>query len=362
MDWYTSYKLTKDDDGYVLEVYLNKDMPEFAEEFLSNARVNALKLEDKVKRLIQDKFSDIKINAVKFMVGTVAVATIPLYAGSITASAAGTAPTSASQSISQSSYSVTASSLNVRTGPSTANSIMHVLWHDNPVNVIGESDGWYRIRLSDGRTGWVSGKYIASRINTTGRVTASNLNVRTGPSTSHSIMHVLWNGNRVAVIGESGGWYRIRLSDGRTGWVSGKYLEIAGEPQQDTVQQKVDKVIATAKSLIGTPYVYGGESPQEGGFDCSGLTQYVYKQAGITLNRISSDQAKQGAAISYANIKPGDLVCFSFNMNGKVDHVGIYIGNGQMIHSPRTGETVKIVNINVSYWQQRFVTARRVIQ
>ena len=100
MDWYTSYKLTKDDDGYVLEVYLNKDMPEFAEEFLSNARVNALKLEDKVKRLIQDKFSDIKINAVKFMVGTVAVATIPLYAGSITASAAGTAPTSASQSIS----------------------------------------------------------------------------------------------------------------------------------------------------------------------------------------------------------------------------------------------------------------------
>ena len=49
-------------------------------------------------------------------------------------------------------------------------------------------------------------------------------------------------------------------------------------------------------------------------------------------------------------------------MNGKVDHVGIYIGNGQMIHSPRTGETVKIVNINVSYWQQRFVTARRVIQ
>jgi cell wall-associated NlpC family hydrolase len=60
-------------------------------------------------------------------------------------------------------------------------------------------------------------------------------------------------------------------------------------------------------------------------------------------------------------MQPGDLVFFSFNSNDKIDHVGIYIGNGQMIHSPKTGDTVKITNINVTYWQQRYVTSRRII-
>jgi len=168
-------------------------------------------------------------------------------------------------------------------------------------------------------------------------------------------MHILWRGNQVKVIGQTGDWYQIKLSDSRTGWVSKSYLQI------NQTQQKIDKVIATAKSLIGTPYVWGGESLQEGGFDCSGLTQYVFKQAGYTLNRISSDQAKQGLYVSRANIKPGDLIFYSFNRDGNVSHVGIYIGNGRMIHSPKTGDTVKSTDITVSYWQDRYVTARRII-
>lgn len=235
------------------------------------------------------------------------------------------------------------------------------MWKGNRVPVIDESGGWYKIKLSDGRTGWISKTYAVPNTQTMGVVTATKLNVRTGPSTSYSIMHVLWNGNQVPIIDDSGNWYKIRLSDGRTGWVSKTYLRVNQPNQADSKQQKIDKVIATAKSLIGTPYVYGGESPQEGGFDCSGLTQYAYKQAGYTLNRISSDQAKQGISVSQSNLQPGDLVFFSFNGNNKIDHVGIYIGNGQMIHSPRTGSTVKTVNINVSYWQQRYVTARRII-
>ncbi|MDD3692623.1 MAG: SH3 domain-containing protein [Oscillospiraceae bacterium] len=416
MSWYTDYKLIKDGDGYILAIYLNQDS-EFAKEFLSN-KESPLKLEDKLADLIKEKFSNIKINTVKLIVGAVTVVSIPFYASM--ASAAGAAPSSTSQT-----GTVTASSLNVRAGPSTSHSIMHTLWNGNQINVIGESGNWYNIRLSDGRTGWVSKDYIASQMNTTGTVTATRLNVRTGPSTSHNIMHTLWNGNRVNIIGESGnwynirlsdgrtgwvskdyiasqmnktgtvtatrlnvrtgpstshsimhtlwngnrvnvidesdGWYKIRLSDGRTGWVSKTYLQITETNQQDTKQQKIDKVIATAKSLIGTPYVYGGESLQEGGFDCSGFTQYVYKQVGVSLNRISSDQAVQGIYVSRSNIQPGDLVFFSFNANNKVDHVGIYIGDGQMIHSPRTGDTVKTTNINVSYWQQRYVTARRLI-
>lgn len=359
MDWYTRYKLVKDGDGYTLEIYLNKDSTEFADEYMSDKEKDVSKLDDKVKKLIKDKFSNLKINSAKIIIGTVIVATIPFFMGTTVAAAEPTSTTSVQQSVYQSEINtigtVTASQLNVRSGPATSYSIIHVLWNGNQVKVIDESGSWYNIKLSDGSTGWVSKSYLKIQANTTGTVTASTLNVRTGPSTSYSIMSTLWKGNQVKIISESGDWYHIGLSDGRTGWVSKAYLQIT------QTQQKIDTVISTAKSLIGTPYVWGGESLQEGGFDCSGFTQYVFKQAGYSLNRISLEQANQGLYVSYSNIQPGDLVFFSFNQDGKVDHVGIYIGNGQMIHSPKTGDTVKITDINVTYWQQRYVTARRII-
>ena len=188
-----------------------------------------------------------------------------------------------------------------------------------------------------------------------GIVTANQLNMRTGPATTYSIMHVLWKGNQVKVIDESGDWYQVKLSDGRTGWVYRSYLQVS------SIQQNIDKVIATAKSFVGTPYLYGGATPQAGGFDCSGLTQYSFKQSGYQLNRISVDQSKEGIPVSQLNLQPGDLLFYGFNGDGVVNHVGIYLGNGQMIHSPKTGDTVKITAINVAYWQSRFVTARRII-
>ncbi|HHV50555.1 MAG TPA: SH3 domain-containing protein [Clostridiales bacterium] len=363
MDWYNNYRLVKDGDGYILEIYLNKDLPEFADENMAKSPETSVKLEDKAKGLIKEKFSNLKINAVKFVLGAIVVATIPLYASTATAEAA--SPTSVSQSASKTA-TVTASSLNVRSGPSTSYSIIHTLWNGNRVPVVEETDGWFKIKLSDGRTGWISKTYAKISTETMGTVTATQLNVRSGPSTSYSSIHMLWNGNRVPIIDESGNWYKIRLSDGRTGWVSKTYISVDMPKQEqpkpvDTRQQKIDKVISTARSLIGTPYVYGGESPEEGGFDCSGLTQYVFKQVGYNLNRVSYDQAKQGVSVSKDNLQPGDLVFFSFNQNNKIDHVGIYTGNGKMIHSPSSGSTVKEVNINVTYWQQRYGTARRII-
>ncbi len=191
-------------------------------------------------------------------------------------------------------------------------------------------------------------------LNTTGIVTASKLNVRTGPSTGYSVMHVLWKGNQIKVIGEASGWYQIKLSDGRVGWVSKMYLQLASSRQQ-----KINTVIATAKSLLGTPYVWGGESLAEGGFDCSGLTQYTFKQAGFALSRTSAEQAKQGTAVSRANIQAGDLVFYDITGSGGVNHVGIYIGSGIMIHSPKAGDVVKSTSITTSYWESRFMGARR---
>ncbi len=115
-------------------------------------------------------------------------------------------------------------------------------------------------------------------------------------------------------------------------------------------------LVATAKKYLGTKYVWGGSSPS--GFDCSGFVQYVCAQNGISVPRTSRDQAKVGVAVSKSDLQPGDLLFFA--KNGVVHHVGIYIGNGQMIHSPQTGDVVKISSINTTYRINGYYCARRV--
>ncbi|MFC5467402.1 C40 family peptidase [Cohnella suwonensis] len=118
------------------------------------------------------------------------------------------------------------------------------------------------------------------------------------------------------------------------------------------------KMDETIKPLLGIDYKYGGST--KSGFDCSGFTQYVFKQLGINLNRASRDQAKQGQKVSRDNLRPGDLVFF--NTNGKgISHVGIYVGDGKMVHSPSSGKSVSFVSIYDKYYASRYVTARRIM-
>jgi peptidoglycan DL-endopeptidase CwlO len=98
--------------------------------------------------------------------------------------------------------------------------------------------------------------------------------------------------------------------------------------------------IDIAQRYLGTPYVWGGESPS--GFDCSGLLQYVYKQLGVSLPRVAADQARAGQPVaSLAEARPGDLVAFG----EPVDHIGIYAGNNLMVVAPKTGDVVKVQEI-----------------
>lgn len=122
---------------------------------------------------------------------------------------------------------------------------------------------------------------------------------------------------------------------------------------------KADKVISMAKSKLGCKYVWGAQGPST--FDCSGLMVYCFKNsAGINLPRTSKEQSSYGTKVSKSNLKAGDMVFF--NTSGKgVSHVGLYIGNGNMIHAPKPGDVVKIVSINTSYYNSRFVTGRRVL-
>ena len=121
-------------------------------------------------------------------------------------------------------------------------------------------------------------------------------------------------------------------------------------------KSKTDGILATANSLIGTPYLWGGSTPS--GFDCSGFVQYVFAKNGITLPRISKEQYTVGTPIEFNSLQAGDLVFFSFNKDGVVSHDGIYIGNNQFINSSSSkGVTIYTMG---TYWQSVYVGAKRV--
>lgn len=119
-------------------------------------------------------------------------------------------------------------------------------------------------------------------------------------------------------------------------------------------------MLKRAIGLLGTPYRWGGTSP-EGGFDCSGLVGYVFRNTlGIELPRVSRDMANVGELIRNRDaLVEGDLVFFS-RRGTRVDHVGIYIGNGEFVHAPRTGKDVEVSTLDSGYWSQKFLKARRV--
>ena len=122
----------------------------------------------------------------------------------------------------------------------------------------------------------------------------------------------------------------------------------------------VRDVLQRALALLGTPYRWGGSSP-DSGFDCSGLVGYVFRNAlGIELPRVSREMAKAGEPVAgRAALAAGDLVFFS-RTGGEVDHVGIYVGEGRFVHAPRTGRDVTVSSLDTGYWSEKFLQARRV--
>ena len=123
-----------------------------------------------------------------------------------------------------------------------------------------------------------------------------------------------------------------------------------------------DEVLFRAIGLVGTPYVWGGNTPSSG-FDCSGLIGFVYQDvAGIRLPRTTQQMLQmQGQQIPRSQLQSGDIVFFATAGRGRVSHAGIYVGEGRFVHAPSSGGTVRLDSVNATYWNKAYLQAKRVL-
>ncbi len=275
---------------------------------------------------------------------------------------------------------ITASSLNLRATP--GGEAITSLPKGTKLAVISNSTEWYQVAVN-GQTAYVSGAYVSWAQDCdfalgSGVIKCSTtVNFRSEPSTESKVLASLTNGTKVDVVGISKGWYKVSCN-GQTGYIHPDYLTIAGgstvttktanKPAAVGANVSMAEVSASgdvrqdildfAAQFLGTPYRYGGNSP-ETGFDCSGFTSYVYKNVVTSIARTSSDQRATTKNISRDELLPGDLVFFGSGDN--VSHVGIYVGNGQFIHSPHTGSSIKYDTLDSGNYDRRFICGGRVL-
>lgn len=202
---------------------------------------------------------------------------------------------------------------------------------------------------------------------TWGIVNENGINIRQYPGTYSKVLKVCNKYTGLIVTGKYKKWYQIKYGSG-TAWIYSMYLDGYYLPLIPEVNPKIkeallrQEIVHYAKQFVGTPYKYGGTNLKTG-VDCSGFTQSVMKNFDIPLHRSARDQIKNGAPVKRDELCPADLVFFdtSGSNNGKISHVGIYIGNNQIIHAT-TSKGVKIDELSQNYYQKTYVKSASVLK
>jgi len=294
---------------------------------------------------------------------------------------------------------VSATSLHLRSQPSTDSAILSTAPQNDCVVILSQEDGWYRVNYNL-QEGYMAEEYLSFLAAENaelgkGQISGSGVNLRGKPSTGSQVLTVTTAGGECDIIGVNNGWYKV-LYNGYTGYIRSDYVHLTEIPYENQASPNSPKyfrhgsaigslpsgntnpltgdssifaeaagsttvsgsdILAEAQQYLGTPYVNGGASPS--GFDCSGFVYYVLGQCGISAYRTPADQYQQGTAVERDDLQPGDIVFFAGTYASGISHVGIYAGGGQFIHSPNSRSTVSYSDLTSGYWAEHYYGARR---
>ena len=237
---------------------------------------------------------------------------------------------------------ISASSANIRSGASTNTQVVATLLQNTQIKLVGEDNGWYKVEVNN-KNGYILKSLVSNTkvqvtsrsIEPTRETTKSNTNATTVTKTQSS--NTSNNVNTVETKSQQ------QSTTSTTTQIS---------------SSKGEEVVAYAKQLLGKPYVYGGSGPNV--FDCSGFTMYVYKHFGYSMGHSAVTQAYLGTYVPRSSLQPGDLIIFNNEANTSIGHVGMYVGGGNFIHASSGSGKIIISPLSNSYYNSRYVTARRI--
>lgn len=274
-----------------------------------------------------------------------------------------------------SAATITAENVNFRAEANLSSDVIMSLDKGRTVTIDEQSGEWYKITYK-GYTGYVHKDYIAEYDITygnygSGSIKGSDVRLRTGPSLEYNILANYDTGTALTADGVSGDWYSVTIGN-KSGFVHKDYISFGTVGTQSTAaatytisaeaQGTVKKLLETAVSYLGTPYSYGGMSPS--GFDCSGFVNYVFNQYGFSVGGRSCAtmyNSSVGYYVNKSDLIPGDLVFFTSSTES-IGHVGIYLGDGDFIHSSSgSAYSVVITSLSSDNYTRRYVGAKRIV-
>ena len=261
-------------------------------------------------------------------------------------------------------------SLNVRKGAGTDSKVVGKMSNHDACEILEEKDGWIKIKSGKVK-GYVKSGYLLmgdaalaiaeKEVETVATVNTTTLRVREDKSTDSAIVSLVGEGEDLIVEKIVDDWYKVEVDD-QKGYISGEYVTISQKlPTASSVEELENgtgvsdtrvSLVQYALQYVGNRYVWGGTSLTNG-IDCSGFTMQIYARYGISLPHHAASQPGYGTRISASDAQPGDL--FFYGSGSTISHVGIYIGNGQIVHASnaRTG-----IKISSAYYRTPICVAR----